>query len=88
MFALEEKFFQERNMSCPVGLRAWTMAVASLARRRRPRLIAAAMLALTLIVFEMNGRAPRGVNLRPRDVSATVALVGEGSAQKLRPGSC
>jgi len=58
------------------------MAVARLARGRRSRLIAAAMLALTLIVLEMNGRAPRGVNLRSREISAAVSLVGNGSAQK------
>ena len=75
-------------MSCLFGLQAWTMAVASFARWRRSRLIAAAMPALTLIVFEVNGRAPRGVNLRPREVSATVALVGGGSAQKPRSSSC
>ena len=48
----------------------------SLTRRHHSPLIAAAMLVLTLMVFETNGRASRGVNMGPREISATVTLVG------------
>ena len=62
--------------------------IASLARAHRSQLIALTMLALTAIIFEVNGRAPGGVNLRPQDRSETVTLAGERLASRPGPGSC
>src|ERR1700730_937091 len=52
-------------------------AILSLTPRHRSRLIASTMLALIAIVFAVNGRAPGGVNLRPRDLSQTISLADE-----------
>jgi len=75
-------------MSIRLGCNARLAALGSLARRHRSRVVSAAMLALTLIVLDMNGRAPRGVNLRPRELSATLMPAGERTAQKLGSGYC
>ena len=73
-------------MSGLIYRRPLVSVIASLAGWRRSRLIPLAMLALTVIIFEMNGRAPGGVNLRPRDLSETVRC--ERLASRPGSGSC
>ena len=64
------------------------LTITSPLQKRRLQLIAATMLALTAVVFEVNGRAPGGVNLRPRDLSETVMVTGERLGSRLGSDSC
>jgi hypothetical protein len=50
--------------------------------RYRIQLIASTMRSLTTIVFEINGRAPGGVNLWLRDLSERAVMSGEGVAAR------
>jgi hypothetical protein len=51
-------------------------ATRSVICRRRSRLAALAMLGLVAVSFAVNGRAPGGVNLRPKDLAEMTAPTG------------
>jgi hypothetical protein len=55
----------QRTMAPPVTRTCW----------RRSQLIACLMLAVSAIVFEMNGHTPGAVNLRGRDLLPAVSLM-------------
>ncbi|PWB84634.1 MAG: hypothetical protein C3F11_00265 [Methylocystaceae bacterium] len=66
-----------------IGLESEWSKIGEFLRRNRVRLFASAMLALTAIVFEANGRAPGSVNLLPREFSGAARSNGAGSASRL-----
>ena len=73
----------EPTMSGPIAFKTILSAIAALARRHRLRVIGGLMLVLTVMVFETNGSAPGGVNLRPRNRSETMTLACDRPAQRL-----